>query len=257
MSFNGKVVLVTGASSGIGADVAHHFATKLGAKVAIVGRNENRLNAAADEIKKCGGSAPLVITADVTKDASRIIDETIEEFGRLDVLINNAGYGDCTPILEADIEIFDRLMETNVRSAIILTKLATPYLEKTNGNVINVSSIAGIIPYKEHFYSISKAALNQFTKVMANELGPRGIRINAINPGFIKTGAFDAAGWTEEQKQTLFNKIGKKNPLGRIGEVADTTKLMAFLASEDAAFITGCLYVVDGGGMAANNFNQD
>lgn len=141
---------------------------KLGANVAIVGRNEQRLNGVADKIKNAGSPAPLAIVADVTKDAEQIVTETLETFGKLDVLVNNAGIGIRDEICESKISDLDTIFDTNVRSVIILTKLCIPHLEKTKGNVVNVSSIAGLKPLPQHFsYSISKAALDQFTKVFA------------------------------------------------------------------------------------------
>lgn len=182
MAFNDKVVLVTGASSGIGADAARHLA-KLGAKVAIVGRNEKRLNTVAEEIKNLGLVTPLAIVADVTEDAERIVDETIEQFGKLDVLINNAGIVIQDNVVQVNISEFDRIFDTNVRSAIKLTKLCVPHLEKTKGNVVNVSSVAGLKAFQNIMsYCISKAALDQFTKCTALDLAPKGIRVNSINP---------------------------------------------------------------------------
>lgn len=132
MNFNGKVVLITGASSGIGAGAACHLA-KLGAKVSIVARNEKRLREVASEIEQTTTSVPLVIVADVTKDAERIVNETIKHFERLDVLVNNAGFSIRDSVAEADLSEFDRVFDTNVRAVINLTKLCVPHLEKTKG----------------------------------------------------------------------------------------------------------------------------
>lgn len=182
MSFTGKVVLITGASSGIGADAARHLA-KSGANVAIVGRNETRLNAVADEIKQLGLATPLAIVADVTKDSERIVNETIGQFGKLDVLINNAGVVTYDNIVDVKQSEFDRIFGTNVWSAIELTQRCVPHLEKTKGNVINVSSVAGLKALQNSIsYCISKAALDQLTKCSALDLAPKGIRVNAINP---------------------------------------------------------------------------
>src|ERR1044071_9508340 len=149
MSFKGKVVLITGASSGIGADAARHLA-QLGAKVSIVGRNEERLKEVAKEIKKCGCVEPLPIVADITKDAERIVSETVKHFGQLDVLINNAAFAISDNAADANLSEFDRLFDTNVRAVINLTKLCVPHLEKTKGNVVNVSSGAGVKPFPNY-----------------------------------------------------------------------------------------------------------
>lgn len=174
MSFSGKVVLVTGSSSGIGADAARHLAS-LGAKVVIVGRNEKRLNEVADQIKNSGSPAPLPIVADLTKDAERIVDETINHFGQLDVLVNNAGIVIQDNAIEIKLSDFDRIFDTNVRSVITLTKLCVPHLAKTRGNIINVSSVAGLKAFQNVMsYCMSKAALDQFTKCAALDLASKG-----------------------------------------------------------------------------------
>lgn len=186
MSFEDKVILVTGASSGIGADAAKHFA-KLGGKVALVGRNEELLDEVVNAIVEAGSPEPLKIVADVTVDAERIINETIEHFGQLDVLVNNAGFGKKQSIMESSMEFYDEIMATNTRAVVELTKLAAPHLETTKGNIVNVSSIAGIIAIKNMpFYNMTKAALDQFTACAALEFGPKGVRVNSVNPGAIR-----------------------------------------------------------------------
>lgn len=186
MSFKEKVVLITGAGSGIGADVARYLA-ELGAKVSIVDRNAVRLNAVAEEIKKSGSPAPLPIVADVAKDSERIVEETVEHFGQLDVLINNAGIPISDTVVDVNLSDFDRVFDVNVRAAINLTKLCVPHLEKTKGNVVNVASICGLRPVPSLMtYCMSKAALIQFTKCSALDLAPKKIRVNGMNPGWIQ-----------------------------------------------------------------------
>lgn len=183
MEFDDKVIVITGASSGIGADAARHL-SRLGGKVVLVGRNQIRLNRVAVEIKSSGSPTPFTIVADITKDSKRIIDETIAHFGKLDVLVNNAGINFEVPVMDASIEIFDQVFNTNVRSVIELCKLSVPHLEQTKGNIVNVSSICGMVPvYSATFYSMSKAALDQFTQCASNEFGRKGIRVNSVNPG--------------------------------------------------------------------------
>lgn len=254
MDFDGKVVLVTGASSGIGADAARHL-SKLGAKVSIIGRNEKRLNEVAEEIKKSGSPAPLAIVADVTKDAERIVDETIKYFGKLDVLVNNAGIFVMDNVVEANMSEFDRIFDTNVRSIITLTKLCVPHLEKTKGNIVNISSVAGLKPLRNKLtYCMSKAALDQFTKCSALDLAPKGIRVNAINPAAIRTPIFDTFGLDAQQAEQMLKEFEKKYPVGRIGLVSDTSAGIAYLADEkSASFLTGILLPIDGGSMAAGN----
>lgn len=244
MSFEGKVIIVTGASSGIGADCARHLA-KLGGKVAIVGRNEERLNKVTEEITNDGSPEPLIIIADVTKDAQRIIDETIDHFQKLDVLVNNAGIGSPDSIINFNMSEFERIFDTNVKGVVLLTHLAVPHLEKTKGNIVNVSSVAGLKAFGNvTSYCMSKAAIDQFTKCCALDLGPKGIRVNAINPAIIKTPGFMRDKMTPEDVDRIFKD---KYPVGRVGEVSDTSRAIAHLANDSASFLTGLLMPVDGG----------
>lgn len=245
MSFAGKVVLITGASSGIGADAARHLA-KLGAKVAIVGRNEKRLNEVAAEIIKAGSPKPLPIVADVSKDAERIIDETIKYFGKIDVLVNNAGILMSDTVEDIKMSDYDRIMDTNLRSVVVLSHLAVPHLAKSKGNIVNVSSVAGIQPYNQYTsYCISKAGINQFTKCSAISLAKKGIRVNAINPGDIRTPIFESVGVTQENADQFFEKCAEQYLVGKVGEVSDTSAAIEYLASQ--SFINGILLPVDGG----------
>lgn len=219
MNFDGKVVLITGGSSGIGADAARHL-SKLGAKVAIVGRNENRLNEVADQIKNAGSPTPLAIVADVTKDAERIVDTTINHFGKLDVLLNNAGIMMLDKVAEFNISNYDRMFDVNVRSAFILTNLCVPYLEKTRGNIINMSSTASLTPiHNAPTFCMTKAALDQLTKCSALELGPRGIRVNSLNPALVRTPSLYTFGIPEDEMEKMIEKTSLKHPVGRVGEV--------------------------------------
>lgn len=218
MSFEGKVILITGASSGIGADAARHFA-RLGGHVVIVGRSEKKLSDVVEQIKKDGSPTPLAISADVTKDAQRIVDETIKQFGKLDVLVNNVGIVIQSKVPNLDIADFDRVFDTNVRSVIILTQLCTPFLEKTKGNVVVVSSIAGFNPQPNlTTYCISKSALNQFIKCAAMDLAPKGIRVNGINPGVIITPIHETFLGSAENAKKFMEEYGKKYPVGRAGK---------------------------------------
>lgn len=252
MAFQGKTVLITGASSGIGADAAIHLA-QLGAQVAIVGRNEQRLNAVVEKIKQNGSPAPLAISADVTKDAQRIVDETIERFGKLDVLVNNVGIVITSKVPDLNMDDFDRVFDVNVRSVIILTQLCVPHLEKTKGNIVIVSSIAGFNPQPNlTTYCTSKAALNQFSKCAAMDLAPRGIRVNSVNPGVIRTPIHETFLGSVENADRFMEEYGKRYPVGRAGEVADTSAAIAYLADNNvASFLTGLLLPVDGGAVVA------
>lgn len=248
MSFTGKVVLITGASSGIGADAAIHL-SKLGASVAIVGRNASKLHAVAQQITAAGPAvAPFEIVADVTTDSERIIISTIDHFGQLDVLVNNAGITETGDLESFSIDAYDRIMNTNVRSVLLLTQLAIKHLEKTKGNVVNISSIAAeqAVP-QATIYCMSKAALDHFTRCAALDLAKKGIRVNAVNPGIIETPIFQTVGITDDMMEGFKAHWSGIYPLGRIGQVSDTSKAIAFLASDDASFTTGQTLKVDGG----------
>lgn len=249
MSFAGKVVIVTGASSGIGAATARHLGG-LGARLALADRSAAQLKTVADNIKKSKHPAPLAIVSDVNKDAARIIDETVKRFGRLDVLIN------CAAILmppssveNFDLSQFEPTLTTNVRSVIEMTKLAVPHLEKTKGNILNISSIAGMRPEPGYsLYCVSKAAVDKFTKCAALELGPKGIRVNSVNPGLIRTPLFlQSHNITGAEMEAYYDKKKKIYPLGRVGEVGDVCEAIAYLASDQAGFLTGVTLKIDGG----------
>lgn len=247
MSLSGKVILVTGASSGIGADAAIHL-SKLGANVAIVGRDSGKLHGVAQQIIQAGSPEPLEIVADVTKDTDKIINSTIQKFGKLDVLVNNAGIAKFSQEPLGTLEIYDSIMDTNVRSVLALTKAAVSHLEKTKGNIINVSSIAGsiVIPTGTA-YAMSKAALDHFTRNAAIELAPKGIRVNAVNPGAIDTPILTRSGLDEEGRKQFLERCKTTYPVGRAGIVEDTSNAIAFLAQDASNFITGHLLTVDGG----------
>ncbi|XP_031626743.1 uncharacterized protein LOC116343020 [Contarinia nasturtii] len=247
MPFIGKVILITGASSGIGAAAAEYFAKK-GALLALVGRNAEKFEKVLDKIKASEiDLEPLVILADVSIDAERIMSETIEKYGHLDILINNAGFSIQGTIETLQMDDYDSMMATNVRGVVELTKLAIPYLLETKGNIVNISSAAGIMPVPSNCaYSMSKAALDQFTKCVAMDLAAKGVRCNSVNPGFIETDFHGVERDTDEWA-AVEELCAQKHPLQRIGYCDDCVNAIAFLADESANFITGILLRVDGG----------
>lgn len=247
MPFAGKVVVITGASSGIGAAAAIHLSGK-GANVVIVGRNAERVAAVAKQIHDNGSPRVLEIVADITTEAERIINETITTFGRLDVLVNNAGIIEYSHDVFGTLESFDRIMATNVRSVIALSKLAVPHLEKTKGNIVNVSSCLGSVAKPQALtYSISKAALNHLTRCAAVELGAKKIRVNAVCPSVIDTPLFETVGVKGTTRDAIFEDCKNTYPIGRAGVVSDTSAAIEFLAVDTNSFITGHLLYVDGG----------
>lgn len=255
MCFANKVILITGASSGIGADAACHLA-RLGGKIALVGRNVDRLNSVAEQIKSSGAPTPLPIVADVTKDAERIINETINHFGKLDILVNNAGVFRSDDIIGFDMAAFDVVFDANVRSVITLTQLSIPHLEQAKGNIVNISSVAGLKAVPNFFsYCMSKATLDQFTKLCAVSLASKRIRVNSINPAVIRTPIFESIGI--QNFGAIEEDCKKQYLVGRIGEVSDTSAAIAYLAGESASFLTGVLLTVDGGSLLASSIWKD
>ncbi|XP_039960570.1 uncharacterized oxidoreductase TM_0325-like [Bactrocera tryoni] len=246
MSLAGKVVIVTGASSGIGAAAAKAFAQQ-GAKVVLTGRNEAKYTEAA--CKAVNSKAELLlIIGDVTTDAEKIIKTTIDKFGQLDVLVNNAGFGERGSILDIDVDQFDRVMNTNVRAVFLLTKYAAPHLVKTQGNIVNVSSVAGLRSYAGFsVYCTSKAALDQFTRCIALDLAPKNVRVNAVNPGVIVTEFHKRLGLSDEEETKFLKHSKSTHALGRAGEPNEVADVIIFLASDSSSFITGATLPIDGG----------
>ncbi|XP_014101139.2 uncharacterized oxidoreductase TM_0325-like [Bactrocera oleae] len=248
MSLAGKVVIVTGASSGIGAATAEAFA-KQGSKVVLVGRNETNLKATEAACKAANSKAELLsFIADVTVDAERIINTTIEKFGQLNVLVNNAGVGERGSILDIDVDHFDRILNTNLRAVFLLTKFAAPHLVKTQGNIVNVSSVAGLRSFPGGLvYCTSKAALDQFTRCNALDLAPMNVRVNAVNPGVIITDIHRRSGWSEAEYATFLEHSKSTHALGRVGDANEVADAILFFASDSSSFITGATLPIDGG----------
>ncbi|XP_026763486.1 3-oxoacyl-[acyl-carrier-protein] reductase FabG-like [Galleria mellonella] len=247
MDFSGKVVILTGASSGIGASTAVYLA-KLKAKLTLVGRNVNNLKKVGKECDKYTNT--LLVTADLTKevDIQNIIKSTVDQYGRIDVLVNNAGILEMGTIENTSLEQYDRVMNTNVRSIYYLTILATPHIIKSKGNIVNVSSVNGIRSFPGVLaYNVSKAAVDQFTRCVALELAPKGVRVNNVNPGVIVSELQKRGGLSEEQYQAFLTRSKETHALGRPGQPDEVAAAIAFLASDLASNITGASLPVDGG----------
>ncbi|XP_028137234.1 3-oxoacyl-[acyl-carrier-protein] reductase FabG [Diabrotica virgifera virgifera] len=247
MAFTGKVILITGASSGIGAATAKQFAS-LGATLALAGRNVDNLKQVASDCST--KSIPLLLQGELTneKDTKAILDKTIEHFGRLDVLVNNAGILETGSIENTTLEQYDRLMNTNVRSVYHLSMLAVPHLVKTKGNIVNVSSVNGMRAFPNVLaYCMSKAAVDQFTRCVALELADKQVRVNSVNPGVTLTNLQKRGGMNDEQYEAFLQRTKDTHALGRPGNPDEVAKAITYLASEDASFITGASLPVDGG----------
>lgn len=246
MSFAGKIVLITGASSGIGAATANHLA-KLGAFLSLSGRNVANLKQVESN---CQAKHCFTISGDVTKesDTERIFNETIKRYGKLDVLINNAGILESGTIENTSLEQYDRVMNTNIRSIYHLTMLAVPHLIESKGNIVNVSSVNGIRSFPGVLaYNISKASVDQFTRCVAMELAAKGVRCNSVNPGVTITNLHKRGGMNEEAYAKFLEHSRTTHALGRPGQVTELAEAIAFLASDAASFITGASLPVDGG----------
>ncbi|XP_061672028.1 3-oxoacyl-[acyl-carrier-protein] reductase FabG-like [Syngnathoides biaculeatus] len=249
-SLKGKVTLITGASSGIGAGTSVLFA-KLGAVLALNGRNLESLQKVAKECKECsGGVEPLLVAGDLTDEdtVKKIVSEVMVRFGRLDVLVNNAGILAMGGIETSDLATYDRVMDINVRSVYHLTQLCVPLLIKTKGSIVNVSSITGMRPVPGILaYCMSKSVIDQFTRCVALELASKQVRVNSVSPGVVATNVFKSAGLDEKQNAKLLEQCKQIYALGRPGEVDEVAHTIAFLASDAASFITAVNLPVDGG----------
>ncbi|CAG2166742.1 unnamed protein product [Oppiella nova] len=256
-NFIGKVILITGSSSGIGATTAVHLA-KAGAQVVITGRNAAKLQSVAKQCSDVSpnGVKPLEVLADIsTQEGCRqLIDATVNRFSRLDVLVNNAGFGLTARITDEDyFDKYKSVFQTNLDSVILLTQLSVKHLEATKGSIINISSCAAWRASDTlSSYCMSKCALDMFTKCAAIDLGRKGIRVNSLNPGPIKSDILITMGKSQEFSDNFWAESGAKNPIGRSGEQEDIARAVMHLASDETAFITGINYVADGGYMAAN-----
>ncbi len=245
---NGKVAIVTGATSGIGHATALRFA-EAGALVTVIGRNEERLASVAEEIRAARGEAHTVC-ADVTReaDAERIVAATIERFKKLDVVVNAAGHISSGTIENTSLEAWDAMFDVNLRAAFYLMQQAVPFLARTGGNIVNVSSVTGLRAFPGVLaYCVSKAALDQLTRCAALELAAKGVSVNAVNPGVVVTDIHKRGGMNEADYAAFLERSKQTHPLGRVGEAREVADLILFLASDQAAWITGATYSIDGG----------
>jgi len=242
-----RVAVVTGASKGIGAAIAKHFAAA-GAKVVVnYATSKEGADKVVKEITDNGGTA-IAVQADVSNEADviRLFEETKKTFGALDVLVNNAVAQGYAPIEQVSVEVFHQSFNVNVLGPIMTIQAALKLFGDKGGNIINISSGASKYPLPNaSLYSSTKAALDAFTIALSKELGVKNVRINSILPGATDTeGAASAGVTTGSEYEKMFVE---KTPLGRRGQPADIAKAAVFLASDDAAWITGELISVSGG----------
>ena len=238
-----KVAIVTGSTRGIGQAIAEELARQ-GAKVVISGRNGERAQQVAAAIQEAGGEA-IAVQADVShmEDAQRLVKETLDQWGRIDILVNNAGITRDNLLLRMSEEEWDTVLQVNLKGAFNCTKSVTRQMMKQRqGCIINITSVVGQMGNAgQANYAASKAGLIGFTKSVARELASRNITCNAVAPGYIQTDM--TAALDDAVKDSLKQQI----PLGRLGTPEDVARVVAFLCSDDAAYITGQVINVDGG----------
>jgi len=261
MKLNQRVAVITGAAQGIGAACARAFADE-GAHVLVADVNEIGGSALVRDIAAAGGMA-IFCRADVgdRRDAERLITHAVEHFGRLDVLVNNAGIGHAAGFGDLTEEDFDRVLRVNLKGAFLCGQAAARQMlaqaprpdaagSGNRGVIINMSSVNAVLAIANQIpYTVSKGALNQLTKVMAIGLAAKGIRVAGIGPGSIATEMLRTAVLTNEAAR---NRILARTPLGRLGEPEEVARIAVFLASDDASYLTGTTLYPDGGRLALN-----
>jgi NAD(P)-dependent dehydrogenase (short-subunit alcohol dehydrogenase family) len=246
--FDGKVVFVTGATSGIGRACAINFA-KHGAKVVCVGRNLTALQDVANEISNAG-SEGLTIRADLSKEAeaNEAVSQALATLGGIDVLINAAGHISNGTIENTSLAAWDEMLNVNVRAIFNLMQKALPSLIERKGNIVNVSSVTGLRAFPGVLaYCVSKAALDQLTRCSALELAAKGVRVNAVNPGVVRTEIHKRGGMSDDNYAAFLEHSKTTHPLGRVGQPQEIADLVLFLASGHASWVTGATYSIDGG----------
>lgn len=247
-SFEGKVAVITGASSGIGRATAKAFVAE-GAKVLAVARNTSRLESLKDECKSAAGQI-RVLAGDVTQEGDRkkTVDAGVKEFGGIDILVQAAGIIANGTIENTTGTQWNDMMDINLNSVFRLMQLTLPSLTERKGNIVNVSSVTGTRAFPGILaYCVSKAGVDQLTRCSALELAPKGVRVNAVNPGVVVTNLHRNGGMDEASYAKFLEHSKDTHPLGRAGNPEEVADLILFLASDKAAWITGVTYSVDGG----------
>jgi len=243
---SGKVAIVTGASKGIGAEIAKHLAAEGAAVVVNYSSSKDGAERVVKEIKSNDGKA-IAVHANVAKkpDIERLFAETLKAFGRLDILVNNAGIYEFAPLEDVTELHFHKQFDLNVLGLTLASQQAVKHFGSAGGSIINISSVASTsTPPNTSVYSGTKAAVDAVTRSLAQELGPRNIRVNAINPGMVETEGVHAAGIMASDSR---KQVEAQTPLGRIGQPKDIAPAITFLASDDAAWITGETFHISGG----------
>lgn len=242
----GKVAVVTGASKGIGAEIARHLASEGAAVVVNYASSKTGADTVVADITARGGKA-VAVQADVAKpeDVKKLFAESKKAFGPVDVLVNNAGVYEFSPLEAVTPDHFHKQFNLNVLGLVLATQEAVKQFGDRGGAVVNVSSVAAAAALPTaSVYSATKAAVDAVTRSLAAELGPKKVRVNSVNPGMIETEGTHSAGITESEFR---KQIEAQTPLGRIGRVDDVAPVVTFLASDDAKWVTGQVLYVSGG----------
>jgi len=243
---DGKVAVVTGASKGIGAGIAKQFAAEGASVVVNYASAKQDADRVVDEISKRDGKA-IAIQGNVANKAEveRLFAETEKAFGKVDILVNNAGVYEFVPLEEATEEQFHRMFNVNVLGMLLATQEALKHFNSDGGSIINIGSLASsLTPPTAVVYNATKGAVDAITRTLAKELGPRKIRVNAVNPGMVVTEGAVAGGFTEGDFRTM---LESQTPLGRIGQTEDIAPAAVFFASDDSAWIIGETLLIAGG----------
>ena len=249
MRLANKTALITGGNSGIGLATARLFVAE-GAKVVITGRNQATLDAAAAEL----GPNAFAVVADATDVAATdaAIGKGAEKFGKYDILFANAGIAGGTPLGGTDIEAFEKVISTNLTGVFFTVQSVLPHLNDNASIILNGSVISVLGSPGYSAYGAAKAGVRAMARIMASELSPRGVRVNVVSPGAIRTPIWGAAIATPEAEKAFEKRIGLTTPLGRIGEPDEIAAIAVFLASEDACYVTGQTVYADGGRLGLN-----
>jgi 3-oxoacyl-[acyl-carrier protein] reductase len=242
----GKVAVVTGASKGIGAEIARQLAAEGAAVVVNFASSKEDANRVVADIVGKGGRA-VAVDANMSKEADikKLFAEAREKFGRLDILVNNAGVYEFAPLENVTPELFHKMFDLNVLGLLLASREALKYFGKEGGSIINISSVAArSAPPSTSVYSATKAAVDAITRSLSQELGPRRVRVNSVNPGMVETEGLHATGIAASDFR---KQLESQTPLGRIGQPRDIAPAVAFLASDESSWLTGETIYVSGG----------
>jgi 3-oxoacyl-[acyl-carrier protein] reductase len=243
---SGKVAVVTGASKGIGASIAEHLASEGASVVVNYASSKSGADAVVKRITEKGGKA-VAVQADVSKpsDIKQLFAQTKATYGKLDVLVNNAGIYEFSPLESITPEHFHKHFNLNVLGLLLTTQEAVKHIGLAGGSIINISSIVGQMPFKQaSVYSATKAAVDAITVSLSQELGPRKIRVNSLNPGMVVTEGLVASGFDQGDFRKMMES---QTPLGRIAQPQDIAQAAVFFASDEAGWVTGQTLILSGG----------